>query len=240
MASLSATSASGPILQLLYSDREVAYLQGTTEMEQNEEPRDGGANGGRESDDKDIAFSDQLLKFMPTLRALSHTLCRDVNLSEDIFQETLCKAWAARASFQPGTNISAWLCKIFKNSYYNVCRRAWRNVRLNDTMVSNIEAPHDEQLWALELADAVEALRVLSSSQRKLLLLVALGGLSYDDAAAKCDCALGTAKSRVTRSRQYVQAALTGSGRRFRRKGIPVNQAVNQVMLELQGYLVQE
>jgi RNA polymerase sigma-70 factor (ECF subfamily) len=54
----------------------------------------------------------------------------------------------------------------------------------------------------LDLDDVRRALNQLPTDQREALILVTAGGLSYDEAAAVCDCAVGTIKSRVNRARK--------------------------------------
>jgi RNA polymerase sigma-70 factor, ECF subfamily len=61
----------------------------------------------------------------------------------------------------------------------------------------------------LHLQDLQTALRRLSADQRQALLLVTVDGLSYDDAAAVCKCAVGTVKSRVNRARRRLAELLS-------------------------------
>src|SRR5215470_4949045 len=60
----------------------------------------------------DTEFGSELLLLIPVLRACSRLLCRDQELAEDLAQDTVCKAWAARSRFRPGTNLKAWLLTI--------------------------------------------------------------------------------------------------------------------------------
>jgi RNA polymerase sigma-70 factor (ECF subfamily) len=162
---------------------------------------------------------------------VSRSLCRDANLSEEILQEALCKAWGSRTMFRRGSNLKAWLLTILRNTYYSHNRRAWRHVSLDENLALRIAGPEDEQVWAVHLSDTVEALRELSLVQREALL-VRLGGLTYEDAAAMCHCSVGTAKSRVARARMKVLAVLEDSGRR-RAGRIPIGLATYQIMQEI-------
>lgn len=191
------------------------------------------ADGGK----SDAEFSSGLLSLMPVMGSVSRSLCRNADLSEDILQEALCKAWKARASFRPGSNLKAWLLTIVRNTYYQHCRRAWRRVALDEDMALSIRGPEDEQMWTLHLADAVEALRVLSFVQRKAFMLVGAGGLKYEEVAAMSDCPVGTAKSRVTRARKKVLAALEDSRKPIDGAQIPVRHAVDEITQELDTYL---
>jgi RNA polymerase sigma-70 factor (ECF subfamily) len=63
----------------------------------------------------------------------------------------------------------------------------------------------------MELGDMARALRKLPDTQREALILVAAGGMSYQDAAKICDVAIGTVKSRVARARRALINILDGN-----------------------------
>ena len=182
-------------------------------------------------------FRDGLLSLMPLVGSVSRSMCRDADLAEDILQEALCKAWGARSTFCPGSNLKAWLLTILRNTYYQYCRRAWRLLPLNEDVALNIPGPENEQQWSVDLADTVEALRVLSLVQRETLMLVGVGGLKYDEAAAIGNCAIGTAKSRVTRARKKILAAMEGSVKPNSVRQIPVGHATQELLRELESYM---
>src|SRR3954470_2533272 len=96
------------------------------QLRQNAFSNEQNANSGQRN--VDTEFRNGLLSLMPLMCGVSRSLCRDVNISEEILQEALCKAWAARGSFRPGSNQKAWLLTILRNTYYNHRRRAWRRV----------------------------------------------------------------------------------------------------------------
>jgi RNA polymerase sigma-70 factor (ECF subfamily) len=147
---------------------------------------------------------------MPFLQSFSHTLCKDRELAKDLAQEALCKAWQARASFQPGTNMKAWLFQIFRNLLYSHHRRAWRETRCDEETLAEIPGPDDPQEWAALASDTVRALDLLPPDQRQALMLVTVGCMTYSDAAPVCGCVEGTLKSRASRGRQKLHAILEG------------------------------
>src|SRR5208283_3441123 len=65
-----------------------------------------------------------------------------------------------------------------------------------------------EQTGHLDLEDLKAGLAALPAEQREALLLVGASGVSYEDAARICGCAIGTIKSRVNRARQKLMAHL--------------------------------
>ncbi len=91
---------------------------------------------------------------MPHLRAFARGLCHNRELAEDLVQDTLIKAWAAQARFEPGTNMKAWLFTILRHELYSHGRRAWRQVHWDTDKGERIPAPGNQQLWAAELSDA--------------------------------------------------------------------------------------
>ncbi len=159
-------------------------------------------------DDKD--FRDGLVEAIPYVRAFSRTLSGNRAAADDLAQETLTKAWAARASFQPGTNLKAWLFMIARNQFYSDKRRAWRNVAWDDDLADTRLIAPSGQLQHVELSDLKRALTKITPEQREALILVGAGGLSYEEASIVCNCAIGTVKSRVARARQAIERMLTG------------------------------
>jgi len=155
-------------------------------------------------------FERDLVALIPHLRAFSRMLCGKRTIAEDMAQEALAKAWRARDSFQPGTNLKAWLFTILRNEFYSHTRRAWRETRWDADLGEHIPGPACEQEWAMELCDTARALDELPESQRKALILIAAGGFSYDDAAQISGIPAGTVKSRVARARVAILKILDG------------------------------
>ena len=56
-----------------------------------------------------------MLEAVPSLRAFAISLCGNVDRADDLVQEALLRAWANIGSFQPGTNMSAWLFTILRH-----------------------------------------------------------------------------------------------------------------------------
>jgi len=142
-----------------------------------------------------------VLEFMPALRAFARSLTRNRTEADDLVQETLLKALSNIDKFDPGTNLRAWLFTILRNTYYTEIRKRRRE---NDGMATLAQQDSNvgpAQEWAVTLTSLKEALELLPSDQREALVLVGAAGLSYEEAADVCGCALGTIKSRVNRAR---------------------------------------
>ena len=155
-------------------------------------------------------FQKDLVALIPYLRAFSRTLCGQRALAEDMAQEALAKAWRSRERFEPGTNLKAWLFTILRNEFYSSKRRAWRNVAWDEELGNKVPTLSNVQGWKTELSDTARALAGLNDDQREALLLVAVGGFSYEEAAGICGTAVGTVKSRVARGRAALLEALDG------------------------------
>lgn len=158
------------------------------------------------------SFGDALIAAMPNLRAFAHSLCGDAQLSNDLVQETLLKAWAHKDSFVKDSNLKAWLFTILRNTYFTHYRKSQREELDQDHAALNASVP-PTQLTQLEFDDMRRALMRLSPDHREALLLITAEGFSYEDAARVCGCAVGTMKSRVNRARSRLVEETSGQVR---------------------------
>lgn len=154
-----------------------------------------------------------MLGAVPKLRAFAISLCGRSDRADDLVQETLVKAWANLASFEPGSNMIAWLYTILRNEFYSEFRKRRREVADTDGKYSAKLASHPAQDGHMAFLDFREALEKLAVDHREALILVGASGLSYEEAARICDCAVGTMKSRVNRARTRLAELLTMPGK---------------------------
>jgi len=158
----------------------------------------------------DPEFKEQLASVIPHLRAFGRSLSGSRDLADDLVQETLLKAWAARKRFQAGTNMRAWTFIILRNLFLSQMRRARFKGEWDDITAAKILAAPASQDRHIELGDMQRALMHLPQPQREALILVGAGGFAYEEAAEICGCAVGTIKSRVARARDTLLAILDG------------------------------
>src|SRR5215813_3605860 len=142
-----------------------------------------------------------VLSAVPSLRAFAISLCGNGECADDLVQETLLRALANIDSFQPGTNMSAWLFTILRNHFRSEYRKRRREVEDADGSYADTLKSHPEQHGRMEFAEFKAALQQLPADQREALILVGASGFSYEEAANICGCAVGTIKSRVNRAR---------------------------------------
>jgi RNA polymerase sigma-70 factor (ECF subfamily) len=146
-------------------------------------------------------FKADLIALIPHMRAFCRSLCNDPVLAEDLAQDGLAKAWAARASFAPGTNLKAWTFMILRNQFYSDKRRSWRSTQLDPEVAERSLVAVDNPSSNMELDELRRALAMLPDDQREALILIGAGGFSYEEAGEICGAAVGTIKSRVSRAR---------------------------------------
>ena len=183
----------------------------------------------------DPDFKDQLSQVIPHLRAFGRSLSGSRDLADDLVQETLLKAWAARKRFQSGTNMRAWTFIILRNLFLSQMRRARFKGEWDEITASKLLAAPASQDRHVELGDMQRALMHLPQPQREALILVGAGGFAYEEAAEICGCAVGTIKSRVARGRVALEDLLSGGKLPSRRqhKTDPNVTALSQIMDEV-------
>ena len=149
----------------------------------------------------DPAIRDQVLATVPSLRAFAISLCGNIDRADDLVQETLLRALAHIDSFQPGTNMPAWLFTILRNLFRSEYRKRRREVEDADGRYAETLKSHPEQTGPGRIRGIPRGLGEAAVGPARGVDPGRRFGFSYDDAAAICGCAVGTIKSRVNRAR---------------------------------------
>jgi RNA polymerase sigma-70 factor (ECF subfamily) len=149
----------------------------------------------------DDSRREMILAAVPRLRAFAISLTGSVDRADDLVQETLLRAWTHFDSFQTGTNLNAWLFTILRNLFLSDYRKRKREVEDSDGSYSECLSSMPEQIGSIQFGEFRTALAQLPPDQREALILVGADGLSYEETAQICGCAVGTVKSRVNRAR---------------------------------------
>ncbi len=156
-------------------------------------------------------FHDELIESIPHLRAFARLLTRNADRADDLVQEALTRALAAQHQYAPGTNFRAWVFTILRNAYLSEIRRKdAKTGSLDESPAINAAVPASQDK-RLAIRDLRAALGQLRPEQREALILVGASGMSYEDAARVCHCAVGTIKSRLSRARTELAAVLAGT-----------------------------
>ena len=147
------------------------------------------------------------------VRATQHdvaSLCRylgDPDSVDDLVQETYQRAFVSLHRFRASGPAKHWLLTIARRTCADSTRRRVRRRRLDQRVTAlarDLEVrPHDSSA-----AEIDELLFLLDDDRRAAFVLTQLNGLRYDEAAAVLDVPIGTIRSRVSRAREQLLAAL--------------------------------
>src|ERR1700689_2608037 len=125
-----------------------------------------------------------MLSAVPSLRAFAISLSGNVDRADDLVQETLLRAWANLNSFEPGTNMSAWLFTILLNLFRSEYRKRRSEVPDGDGTYAETLKTQPEHASRVEFEEFRAALAKLPPDQREALVLVGASGFSYEEAAS--------------------------------------------------------
>jgi RNA polymerase sigma-70 factor (ECF subfamily) len=152
----------------------------------------------------------QLEREIPSLRRFARALVGDAARADDLVQDALERALTRLDTFQPGTNMRAWLFTILRNAFINDLRRARLAPTAPETIEGMMAPAPPSQDHGLALGDLRRALDRLSPEMREVVLLIGLEGLSYEEAADILKVKVGTVKSRLSRGRESLRRLLDG------------------------------
>jgi RNA polymerase sigma factor (sigma-70 family) len=150
----------------------------------------------------------EIVELIPALRAFARTFYRDANDADDLVQETLMKGLAHLHQFQAGTSMKSWLFTIMRNTFYTKIKIAKREAPGSADCVSAKPVVNATQEWSARGLEIHNAIQQLPEQQREVMMLIGVLGMSYEEAAEICNCAMGTIKSRLNRARLRLLAEL--------------------------------
>ncbi|WP_244620192.1 sigma-70 family RNA polymerase sigma factor [Mesorhizobium sp. NFR06] len=145
-----------------------------------------------------------IVDLIPALRAFARTFCRVPDDADDLVQETLTKGLANLDKFEPGTRLKSWLFTIMRNTHYTRIKAAAREAPGLLDCASGRPISEPSQDWSVQSREVHQAVQKLPSHQREVLMLIGVLGVSYEETAEICGCAVGTVKSRLNRARAGV------------------------------------
>ncbi len=151
-------------------------------------------------------FLDEVEACVPSLRRFARALTHEADQADDLVQDCLERAIRKKRLWRPTGTVQSWLFRILVNLHRNDLRRARRRPVL--VPIDGIAAePQGEpaQPARLALAETQRALQALPVDQREALLLVALEGLTYAEAAKVLGIPRGTLMSRISRARSTLR-----------------------------------
>jgi RNA polymerase sigma-70 factor, ECF subfamily len=167
------------------------------------------------------AFELLVIKYQRRIQRLIGRMVRDVDLVEDIAQETFIRAYKALHQFRGDAQFYTWLYRIAVNTAKKSLMELKRDLTVSDsffksddddeTKTSRIEPIADETpetvYAAKEIAAMVNlALSDLPEDLRQAVTLREIEGLSYEEISAAMNCPIGTVRSRIFRAREAISA----------------------------------
>jgi len=155
-----------------------------------------------------VHLNRDIVELIPALRMFARTFCKNDFDADDLVQETLSKAIANIAKFQPGTNLKAWMFTIMRNAFYTSAKLRKREQPGAEECVADNRWVGQTQDWAVQGGEVRASLDALPRDQREILVLIGILGVSYEEAADMTGCAIGTVKSRLNRARRRMLALL--------------------------------
>jgi RNA polymerase sigma-70 factor (ECF subfamily) len=144
---------------------------------------------------------------IPRLRRFARVLAKRADLADDLVQETLVRAIAARAQFATGTNLRAWLFTILRHARAAAVRRDSRSpiMPFEDVREPAVSGGQEERQAMRDLALAFAR---LPKAQQEALWLIVVEGLDYAEAARILDVPQGTLRSRLSRARDALRLGI--------------------------------
>ena len=170
-----------------------------------------------------VRFEEEALALADQVYGVARHLAGSRDEAEDLVQETYARAFRSWRSFQPGTNLRAWLLRILTNLNIDRGRRQQRTPQMqaleaNDYFLYDKLAQDDGGLTdedrvveRLSQDDIVSALSAVPHDFRDVIVLVDIGDFSYQDAAQILDIPIGTVMSRLHRGRRILKRELAES-----------------------------
>ena len=165
-----------------------------------------------------VRFEEEALGLADQVYRVARRLVSTREEAEDLMQETYARAFRSWRSYQPGTNLRAWLLRILTNLNIDRGRRVQRSPDMQPLeegdyfLYNKLEeaSDTDEERVDRRLSqdDAVAALSEVPHDFRDVIVLVDIGDFSYADAAQILDIPIGTVMSRLHRGRRILKKEL--------------------------------
>ena len=165
------------------------------------------------------AFELLVIKYQRRIQRLIGRMVRDVDLVEDIAQETFIRAYRALAQFRGDAQFYTWLYRIAVNTAKKFLMDLKRNPTVSENSFKSDDddetSPVENELTSSETPDAVlaskeiaqiinAALEALPEELRQAITLREIEGLSYEEISEVMSCPIGTVRSRIFRAREAI------------------------------------
>ena len=165
------------------------------------------------------AFELLVIKYERRIQRLIGRMVRDVDLVEDIAQETFIRAYRALAQFRGDAQFYTWLYRIAVNTAKKFLLDLKRNPTVSENSFKSADddetSPVENELTSPETPEAVlagkeivemvnTAMDALPEELRQAITLREIEGLTYEEIAEAMSCPIGTVRSRIFRAREAI------------------------------------
>jgi RNA polymerase sigma-70 factor (ECF subfamily) len=165
------------------------------------------------------AFELLVIKYERRIQRLIGRMVRDVDLVEDIAQETFIRAYRALAQFRGDAQFYTWLYRIAVNTAKKFLMDLKRNPTVSENSFKSVDddetsrveneltSPETPEsvLASKEIAEMVNsAMDALPDELRQAITLREIEGLTYEEIAEAMSCPIGTVRSRIFRAREAI------------------------------------
>lgn len=150
----------------------------------------------------------EIVACIPSLRRYARGLTGDRDRADDLVQDTLERAWSRLSLWQKRGDLRAWMFGIMHNLFIDRLRAQQSRAEYDagdDLPDTPVRATQSD---GLEVRDLDRLLQRLAPDLRAVILLVGVEELSYGEAAAVMDVAVGTIMSRLSRAREKLGALI--------------------------------
>ena len=165
------------------------------------------------------AFDLLVLKYQSRLISTAFKFVKDVQIAEDIVQDSFIKAFNALESFREDSSFYTWIYRITVNTSKNFLVSKKRKSELLNSDLSEEASYEIEPVETYSPEDLLQATQLqkvitetfdqLGEDTRTALTLRELDGLSYEQIADVVNCPVGTVRSRIFRGREVVDEAIS-------------------------------
>jgi RNA polymerase sigma-70 factor, ECF subfamily len=155
--------------------------------------------------------------YQEVLRPFAFNLTKSVEETEDLIQDTFCRAWANQEKFSEGTNVKGWLFTIMRNIFINNYHKKTRSKIVLDGSENQLLLQKNSQCARNEservfLAEAMNKSMKNISADFMEPFMMHFQGFQYSEIAEKFGIPEGTVKSRIFFARKTMQANLKEMG----------------------------
>lgn len=159
------------------------------------------------------ALNTLLTDSLPVLKGYVIRMTSDVNLAQDVVQDTMLKAVLNISRFEPKAKFSTWLIKISINVYKDYLRKNKPGELIDESMEDKTQSVEEIAISNYQYSEIMSIIHKLPPEKRSVFILKHYYGYKYEEIAEIVSCPIGTVRSRLHNAVKFITEE-------FERKGI--------------------